>query len=552
METSAQRSRRGGAVRIVAAVAAVALLAVACGDGDSGDPDADDTTPTTVGEPQPGGTLLVGLEAESNGLNPTESSFAVSGNMMGNAIFDTLTKFDDDEEPQPYLAESLTPNDDFTEWTVKLRPGITFHDGTPLTSEAIKATIEAQRNSALVGIAVRPVLADPPVRIDDELTATVLLSRSLRYFPAYVTTQLGMIASPTWLAAVAENPELNQQPVGTGPFKLKSRQLNARTTVERNEDYWRDGLPYLDEITFVISTDPQVRAQALKAGDLDIIHTNRDEDIVQFQDDDSVQLWENADSEETFVMLNNEQPPFDDVRARQVLAHATDRESFVALLGSGITEVANGMFYPGSTFHSDVEFPEYDPERAAEIAADYCADVPDQCDGDRIKFQYKTTPSADNNEIYETLAQMWSDIVAVERVPVEQAAFIQEVALGNYQAVLWRQFGAVDPDSDMLWLDSENIGPISLNFARHSDPQIDEWLDAQRISGDLEERQELWANISQRLNERLPYIWLNHTLWGIVAKPTIHGVEGMSFPDGDGTVRAFSNGRFELTEIWKE
>jgi ABC-type transport system substrate-binding protein len=529
------------------------MLAVACGGGDGDSEDSDATTPTTIGEPQRGGSITVGIEAESNGLNPTESSFAVSAYVIGHTVFDTITKFDENEVPRPYLAESLTPNDDYTEWTVKLRPGITFHDGTPLTSEAIKATIEAQRNSALVGIAVRPVLADPPVRIEDDLTATVLLTRSLRYFPAYVTTQLGMIASPTWLAAVKENPALNQEPVGTGPYKIKSRQLNARTTVERNEDYWREGLPYLDEITFVISTDPQVRAQSLNAGDLDVIHTNRDEDIVQFREDDDIQLWEDSSGEETFVMLNTSAPPFDDVRARQALAHATDRESLVELLGSGITEVANSMFAAGTTFHSDVEFPAYDPEEAAAIAADYCADVPAQCDGDRIKFDYKTTPSADNNEIYETLAGMWQDVVAVNRVPVEQAAFIQEVALGNYQAVLWRQFGAVDPDSDMLWLDSENIGPISLNFARHSDPQIDEWLDEQRVSPDADERKQLWANISERLNERLPYIWLNHTLWAIVAADDLHGFESTTFPDDDENhVRPFSNGSFVLTSVWRE
>ncbi|HEX5613753.1 MAG TPA: ABC transporter substrate-binding protein [Acidimicrobiia bacterium] len=536
----------------MAVLAVLALAGAACGGGDSGDPDSDDTTPTTVGTPQPGGSLTVGIEAESNGLNPTSSSFAVSGTLMATAVFDTITKFDDNEEPQPYLAEKLDPNDDFTEWTITLRPGITFHDGTPLTSEAIKATIEAQRSDALVGIAVRPVLADPPVEIIDELTATVKLTRSLPYFPAYVTTQLGMIASPKWLAEAKADPEKNQFPVGTGPYKMKSRQLNARTVVERNEDYWRDGLPYLDEITFVVSTDAQVRAQSLKAGDFDIIHTNRDEDIVTFREDDAIQLWEDDSGEETFVMLNTQAAPFDDVRARQVLAHATDRETMVQLLGSGITQVANGMFAEGTTFYSDVEFPEFDPERAAEIAADYCADEPTMCDGDRIKFDYKTTPSADNNEIYETLSEMWSDVVAVKRVPVEQAAFIQEVALGNYQAVLWRQFGAVDPDSDMLWLDSENIGVISLNFARNVDPEIDEWLDQQRVSLDLEERQELWAKISAKLNVDLPYIWLNHTLWGIVADRDVHGVEGMSFPDGEPTVREISNGRFELMELWKE
>ena len=527
----------------------LALVLAACSSDDGGSGGGDPTT-TTVGEPSQGGDLVIGIEAESDGLNPTTNAFAVSGSLVANAVFDTMTKFDENGEAKPYLAESLSPNDDYTEWTITLRPGITFHDGTPLTSEAIKATIDAQRASPLVGIAVRPVLADPPVEIVDELSATVKLTRSLPYFPSYLTTQLGMVGSPTWIAAALEDPALNQRPVGVGPYMLESRNLNTRTKVVRNPDYWREGLPYLDSITFVVATDAQARSQNLKAGDFDVIHTTRDEDVLEFRDDAGVTLYEDNEGEETFVMLNVSEPPFDDVRARRALAHATDRESIVELLGSGIVEVANGMFFPGSTYDTGVDnFPEHDPEEAKRLAAEYCADVPAGCDGDRISFEYKTTPSPENDEVYQTLAEMWREVASVSRLPVEQAQFIQDVALGGYNAVLWRQFGAVNPDSDMLWLDSESIGVISLNFARNSDPDIDEWLDQQRVSLDLEERIALWDRISRRLNEDLPYLWLNHTLWGIVAHPAVQGFELLTFPEG-GTVRPFGNGRFEAGALW--
>jgi ABC-type transport system substrate-binding protein len=403
-----------------------------------------------------------------------------------------------------------------------------------------------------VGIAVRPVLQDPPVEIVDELSATVKLTRPLPYFTSYLTTQLGMVASPTWLAAAQQDPALNQRPVGVGPFMYESRQLNTRTKLVRNPDYWREGLPYLDSLTFVVATDAQARAQNLKAGDLDVMHTTRDEDILQFRDDSDVTLFEDNEGEETFVMMNVSKPPFDDVRARQALAHATDRDTIVQLLGSGILEVANSMFFPGSTYDTGVDnFPEYDPAEAQRLAGEYCADVPASCDGSRITFEYKTTPSPENEEVYQTLAEMWGDVASMSRVPVEQAQYIQDVALGSYNAVLWRQFGAVNPDSDMLWLDSESIGVISLNFARNADPDIDQWLDEQRVSLDLEERIDLWDRISRRLNEDLPFIWLNHTLWGIAAQPDVHGLEALTFPDDDTTVRPFSNGRFELCALWR-
>jgi len=552
--------KRAFATRIVVAGLAVALVGAACSSGDDDDDaaggDDDDTTETTVaaeeGEPVDGGEISYGIEAESDGLNPTANRFAVSGSLMGTAIFDTLAKFDTEGIAQPYLAESLTPSDDFMHWTIKLRAGVVFHDGTPLTSEAIQVGVEGQLADPLISIAVRPVLDEAePVTIVDDLTATINTSRPLPYFPNYMTTQLGMIASPTWIQAAAADTSLNQEPVGTGPFMIDSRQLNIQTAVVKNPNYWQAGLPHLDAITFVVSTDPQARAQSFTAGDLDMIHTTSDESVVEFRENDDIQLFEDELGEETFVMLNTSKPPFDDIRARQVIAHATDREQMIDLLGSGILTIANSMFHPENRWYTPIDnFPAYDIAAAAAIAAAYCADVPDQCDGEKIKFEYKTTPNVDNDLIFQALSEMWGDVVTVTKVPVEQAAFITEAAVGNYNAVLWRQFGATDPDSDMLWLDSESIGAISVNWPRIDDPEIDGWLDEQRIGTDFEARRALWAQINEKLNEDLVYIWLNHTLWAVAAQDNIHGLQGQMFPDVEGEVEPFSNGRNEFVSMW--
>ncbi|MGQ0823442.1 MAG: ABC transporter substrate-binding protein [Actinomycetota bacterium] len=544
--------------RLFGVFLALALVAGACGGDDDGDGPAtgegDDDTETTeaASDPVPGGDLVIGVEAESDGLNPTANRFAVAGSWMGNSVFDTVGKFMPDGTVAMNLAESLTPNDDYTQWTIKLRPGVTFHDGTPLTSEAIQVGVEAQRSDPLIGIAVRPVVADPPVTIVDELTATINLSRAMPHFPGVMTTQLGMVASPTWLRAAAADPTLNQQPVGTGPFKFDSRSLNTSTRFVRNENYWREGLPYLDSITFVVATDAQVRAQNLSSGEFDVLHTSRDEDILAYRDDENVQLYEDEAGEETFLMMNTSTPPFDDVRVRRALAHATNRQEYVDLTGSGILTIANGMFHPDSRWYTELDnFPAFDLEEAASLITEYCADVPDQCDGDRVKFGYKTTPNPDNEEVFQTLSDMWGDIAAMERTPVEQTQIITDAALGNYQIVLWRQFGAGDPDQDMLWLDSESIGAISVNWPRIDDPEIDGWLDEQRVELDVDARRQDWANIGEQLNELVPYIWLNHTLWAVVAKDNVHGLGEQTAPGGE-EIEGFNNGRAEITQAWMD
>ncbi|MGA0357275.1 MAG: ABC transporter substrate-binding protein, partial [Ilumatobacteraceae bacterium] len=103
-----------------------------------------------------GGTLRYGLEADVNGLNPTSSALAASGLMMANAVYDTLAVYDENDVSTPHLAESFTPNDTLTTWTMKLREGITFHDGTPLNAEAVLVNFNAQRGDPLVGLAIMP------------------------------------------------------------------------------------------------------------------------------------------------------------------------------------------------------------------------------------------------------------------------------------------------------------------------------------------------------------------------------------------------------------
>ena len=536
-----------------AVLAALSLVVASCSDdgGGSGGGGGDDPEEAT-GPPQDGGTLRYGLEADGDGLNPTANRFAIASTIMGRAVFDTLTAWNEDGEAVPYLAESLTPNDDFTQWTVKLRPGITFHDGTPLTSEALAVGSDLLREEPLLGlVTVGIVDQQDPYEVIDDLSIRYNFIIPVPNYPTYLTTQVGTVASPTWLLAAEEDPSLNQEPVGTGPFVFESRTIGQQTTFAKNDDYWREGFPYLNEIQFRIQTDPQVRAQNLKAGDLDIIHTTRAADIADFRDDSDVKSYEDVEGEETFAMINTAAEPFDDLRARQALAHATDREAYVDLLGEGVIDVADSMFSEESRWHTDgIEFPDYDPARAAELAADYCADNPDNCNGDKIQFTFQKTPGAENTLVADTLSSFWGDAFDVSIETVEQAAFITDAATGNFQVNLWRQFGALDPDIEYVFLTSDTITEtFALTFSRLENPEIDRLLLEQRSEVDFDERQEQWEQINQQLNEDLPYVWLNHTVWAVVTQPYVQGVNEWELPDG-GTGFSQYNGNHQLYQIW--
>ena len=134
-----------------------------------------------------------------------------------------------------------------------------FHDGTPLNAEALQINFETQRADPLVGLAVKPFFPEEgATELLDDLTIVYNLAESNVYFPGTVSGQLGMIASPTWLAAALEDPNLNQAPVGTGPFAFESRSQDSTTKFVRNDDWW-GGDVYLDAIEFIPVTDPDTR-----------------------------------------------------------------------------------------------------------------------------------------------------------------------------------------------------------------------------------------------------------------------------------------------------
>jgi ABC-type transport system substrate-binding protein len=243
----AQRAR----IRTVFALAtlsALGLVAASCGGGGGGtsagttqgtpapSPTGGTEAPVTTGAtggteaptteaavtPQTGGSLIFGLEADtSSPWRPAEMVCATSCYQVIGSIYDPLTVITDDGSWKPYLAESVLPNADNTVWTIKVRRGITFHDGTPLDGAAVVENLTRAKNGFLTGTALADV-TNIAVNPSDPLAADVTVKRPWTSFPLYLAGQIGMIASPTWLKASDSDDALKAKPVGTGPSPTPS------------------------------------------------------------------------------------------------------------------------------------------------------------------------------------------------------------------------------------------------------------------------------------------------------------------------------------------
>ncbi len=261
---------------VIAVLVATVIIAAACSSSSSdnstsGTGQTSGTVPTaiTVPEPSPteGGTLNFGLGAEtSTGWDPTTSQWAGSGTIVSHAIFDRLAEYDENHDAQPFLAQSFAPNADFTNWTIKIRSGVTFHDGTPFDADAVKVNLDKQKTSVLTGAALQ-IMGD--ITVVDGTTVQVSMKSPWATFPAALTTQAGVMAAPSQLQATGEERTLH--PIGTGPFVFDTWREDSELKVTKNSNYWLKGangqaLPYLDGVDFKVLADVQSRGAALESG----------------------------------------------------------------------------------------------------------------------------------------------------------------------------------------------------------------------------------------------------------------------------------------------
>ncbi|GAA3820635.1 ABC transporter substrate-binding protein [Sphaerisporangium flaviroseum] len=480
--------------------------------------------------PTSGGRLVYGLSADAAGFNPVTDQFASQSYSMVSTMVEPLVSVGADGVWKPYLAQSLKPNQNADEWTITVRSGITFSDGTPLTGEVVKANLEAQKASPLTSSVFGPVesfeLAGPSA-------VKVKLRQPWVAFPYYLATQIGMIVAS---ASLADPKAASRTPIGTGAFTLKQYVPDSRMVVTRNANYWRKGLPYLDEIEFRILPDSQTRAQTLESGGVDAIATTRDEDVVKFgalKDTYTVHRARGMAVPEYMFMLNTAVAPLDDVRVRRALAYATDRKAVIATLRSGLTEEADGPWSKDSPWYAPGgDYPGYDLAKATSLVKEV------EAEKGPISFELLSTPDPNTMQGVELAQDMWRKAgIDVTIKQADQADLINRAVLGNYKATVWTQFSAADPDGEYIWLHqsyAQPVGSVALNFSRIKDAQLSSALDSGRSNPQPDVRKKDYATVQQRLRELVPFVFIDHLNVGaVIATGKVRGIGETVLPDGD-------------------
>jgi peptide/nickel transport system substrate-binding protein len=475
--------------------------------------------PVDEGPPQDGGTLRVALGAEIDGLNPVQARWSLEGNSIGSSIYDGLMTFDEDRNLVPKLAESATPNADGTVWTIKLRPNIAFHDGTPFDAEAVKANLDARKQIPISGDALRQV---ETVTVVDPLTVEVQMNAPWFGFDYLLAAQTGYMVAPSQIGS----PDSMQTAIGTGPFKLEgSWSPGTPVNVVRNDDYWGDRA-HLDGIQFRALVDQISRTAALESGDVDLILTQDPAAVTAFRTKDGFVQVEDFAATEAFVMLNLSTPPFDNIHARRALAYATDKNALNITVGGGIQQLADQPFTPDEQYYvDDSEYPTYDPALAAEEVQAYKDDTGQSS----LSFTLQTTSATQQKAEAELLQAQWSEVgIDAQLEQAEQATFLADIFVSDFQAAMFQNFGWVNPENNYIfWHSSYAKQPGQsggINFGQIRSDELDQALDGARRTADPAERVEQQKDGVRALNAEVPYIWMYHTVYALAAADDVGGL----------------------------
>jgi len=535
---------RSRTARWLVGLVAISLLAGSCGsepDQKAQQREGSDKTEESglagAGAPVRGGRIVYGIDAETNGgFCLTDATLAIAGNLIRNALYDTLTVLDENTEPKPFLARTVTPDAGFTTWTIGLRDGVEFHDGTDLDATVLKNNLDAYvgRNPD------RPAALYPIVLSNiDTITVTGPMT-------VVVTTKLPWPALPAWLttmgimgqAQLDDAQSCDTNLIGTGPFKLSKWVKDQELLAQRNPDYWLiapDGepYPYADAVAFRPFPDSQQGINALDSGEINALFSANPRDIhgplTDLRDAEAINLLITDDhAQVNYLLLNNGKAPFDDERMRRAVALGTDREKLNELTNDGLSSVAGQPFPEGDVgYVDDPGYPGFDPGEAKKLVAQYVAG------GGSAELTITTTAEPNQVSRVEVLQNMLREIgIDVKIRSMDQTTMINEVLAGNFESVIWSQHAGGDPDLQYVWW---HVG-MPTNFSRIDDPVINDALDEGRVETDPDKRRVLYEAVSRRFGEKVYSIWLTYAEWGIGLGRNVHGVFSAELPDGGGKI----------------
>lgn len=466
-------------------------------------------------------TLRIGVQEDPDVLDPHRARTFV-GRIVFTSMCDKLVEITPDLKFVPQLATEWGWSGDNKTLTMKLRPGVKFHDGEALNAAAVKANLDRARTLP-DSLRKSELGSVDSVEVVDDMTVALKLSRPDATLVSQLSDRAGMIMSPKALAA----PDFAQKPICSGPYQFVERVQNDRIVLERFKDHWDAKSYNFDRLVFTPIPDTTVRLANLKAGNLDLIERLAPSDVADAKGDAKLNFASVSDLGYQGLTINvgngdrAKNPLGQDKRVRQALDLAIDRDVINEVVGQGIFPPAGQPFPLASPFN-DKKFAASKRDVAKSRALLKEAGV------ERVKFELAFGNSTTTQQIAEIIQAMATEAgFDISLRPTEFAALQKEAQAGNFVAIATGWSGRVDPDGNIHQFVTCKGG---LNDGRYCNPEVDRILDAARSINDDEKRKALYDAAQVFLQDELPIIYTYYQPRPFALSKKIQGF--MPYPDG--------------------
>ncbi|UCG05774.1 MAG: hypothetical protein JSV83_17960 [Desulfobacterales bacterium] len=438
--------------------------------------------------------LNFALSGNPDTLDPHKTSGTLTFQTL-KSIYDTLAEPDMSGRIVPALAERWEVSDDALTWTFYLRKGVVFHNGDKLTSKDVKATLERLTDKATASPKAKEFAAITAIETPDDTTVVLKLKEPLSPLLASLASGWGAILPKRLIDG---GHDFANQPVGTGPFRLKNWVRDSQIVLEKNKNYWMKGLPKLDQVILHIIPERAVQVQGLLAGQIDAAEFVDKDDLPLLQDSPDVKINKSLTSLILVMSMNCSHPVLKDVRVRQAINHAIDKQQVLDVAYSEGRIIGTFMDYGNAYYKDFTHLYPFDPEKAKKLLAE--AGVGKDTTLELFLPQ--------NYELHVKAGEMYQAMLSqvglnVKIKLVDWSTWISDVYRGaKYDLTVIGHTGKLDPDGTLGGYGTEG------RYVKWINPRAAELIDKAKTVSGFENRKMLYDEVLELMAKEGPFMYL--------------------------------------------
>ncbi|MFC9778341.1 glutathione ABC transporter substrate-binding protein [Paenibacillus chitinolyticus] len=476
--------------------------------------------------------VVIAINANFITLDPhnTSDTHSITG---ARTMVEGLMGFDENMKVVPVLADSYKISDDGLVYTFTLKQNIKFHDGTDFNAEAVKVNLDRIRDEKN-NLKMRKSFAKvSKVEAPDAKTVVITLSEPYNAFLNKMA--MALIVSPKALKEQGEN--IGKNPVGTGSFKFKEWVQGDRLVVVKNPDYWQKDLPKVESITFKPVPENGSRIAMLKTGEADFIYPMPTEQVSQVEGDSNIVVDKTDSTIVRYVTLNTMKKPFDDVKVRQAINYAINKEAYIKVVKSGLGVKLNSTMSSKTQYYSQQSGYDYNVEKAKSLLAEagypdgFTAEIWGENDSETMKgMQFIQQQLA--------LVGIKLDVKSMEGGTLSEqinSAATPEQAKIQMWYVSWSPSSGDADGATRGLFSSEMFPPAGANTAYYKNPNVDQWIADANKATDPEKAKSIYADIQKTIWADAPWAFMGVDQVISGKRASLSGVKVL--PDGSISVR---------------